>query len=133
MITGYASIEGAIEAIKTGAEEYLAKPFTDEELFDAVRRALAKRERRRQAEPERPAAAGGFPGLIGDSPTMRSVYAAIRKAAEIVATVLITGRRNRQEPSPAPSTSSRVRPLRSSRSTAAGSPRGSSRASFSAM
>ena len=91
MITGYASIEGAIEAIKTGAEEYLAKPFTDEELFDAVRRALAKRERRRQAKPERLAEAEGFPGLIGDSPTMRSVYATIRKAAETVATVLITG------------------------------------------
>jgi two-component system response regulator HydG len=91
MITGYASIEGAIDAIKTGAEEYLAKPFTDEELFDAVRRALEKRERRRQAEPERPVEAGGFPGLIGDSPSMRSVYGAIRKAAETLATVLITG------------------------------------------
>ena len=31
MITGYPSIEGAVEAVKLGAEEYLAKPFTDEE------------------------------------------------------------------------------------------------------
>ena len=37
MITGYASIEGAVEAVKTGAEEYLAKPFTDDELFSAVK------------------------------------------------------------------------------------------------
>jgi len=91
MITGYASIEGAIEAIKTGAEEYLAKPFTDEELFDAVRTALAKRDRRRRAEPDRPIEAEGVPGLIGDSAAMRSVYAAIRKAVETSATVLITG------------------------------------------
>jgi len=42
MITGYATIEGAVEAVKTGAEEYLAKPFTEEELFAAVRRALNK-------------------------------------------------------------------------------------------
>ena len=42
MITGYPSVQGAVEAVKTGAEEYLAKPFTDEELFSAVDRALEK-------------------------------------------------------------------------------------------
>ena len=42
LITGYASIEGAVEAVKTGAEEYLPKPFTDEELLAAVWRALDK-------------------------------------------------------------------------------------------
>ena len=33
MITGYASIEGAISAVKSGAEDYLPKPFTDQELL----------------------------------------------------------------------------------------------------
>ena len=42
MITGYATVEGAVDAVKAGAEEYLTKPFTDEELFSAVRRALDK-------------------------------------------------------------------------------------------
>ncbi|MBM4082046.1 MAG: response regulator, partial [Planctomycetes bacterium] len=37
VITGYATVEGAVAAVKTGAEEYLSKPFTDEELFAAVR------------------------------------------------------------------------------------------------
>ena len=55
MITGYASVEGAVEAVKTGAEEYLSKPFTDEELFSAVERALAKLRRRRVGR-ARPAA-----------------------------------------------------------------------------
>ncbi len=91
MITGYASIEGAIQAIKTGAEEYLAKPFTDEELFRAVRRALEKRTRRRAAEPEVPPASGPLHGLIGESEAMRLMYAAIRKAAVTSATVLISG------------------------------------------
>jgi len=91
MITGHASIEGAIEAIKTGAEEYLPKPFTDEELFEAVRRALEKRNRRRIAAPAAASAVGPLPGFIGQSEAMRQVYAAIRKAAETTATVLITG------------------------------------------
>ena len=48
MITGYPSVEGAVEAVKTGAEEYLSKPFTDEELIAAVRRALDKLRMRRR-------------------------------------------------------------------------------------
>jgi len=47
MITGYPSIEGAVNAIKTGAEDFLAKPFTDEELLTAVLRALDKLNARR--------------------------------------------------------------------------------------
>ena len=91
MITGYASIEGAIEAIKGGAEEYLAKPFTDEELFEAVHRALEKRTRRRAVESEVSDTSHALHGLIGRSPEIRRVVAAIRKAAETSATVLITG------------------------------------------
>jgi DNA-binding NtrC family response regulator len=41
MVTGYATIESAVEAVKTGAEEYLPKPFTDEELRAAVERESA--------------------------------------------------------------------------------------------
>ena len=89
MITGYASIGGAVEAIKTGADEYLAKPFTDEELFAAVRRALSKLNARRAATARPPAPA--LPGLIGESASMREVSRAVAKAASSVATVLITG------------------------------------------
>src|SRR4030042_3082719 len=42
MITGYPTVEGAVEAVKKGAEEYLVKPFTDEELLSAVSRTLDK-------------------------------------------------------------------------------------------
>ncbi|HYL82220.1 MAG TPA: sigma-54 dependent transcriptional regulator [Candidatus Acidoferrum sp.] len=91
MITGYASVEGAIDAIKAGAEEYLAKPFTEEELFDAVQRAIEKRNRRRTADPESPAEAPLLHGFIGQSEPIRRVLAAIRKATETSATVLITG------------------------------------------
>ena len=91
MITGYPSIEGAVEAVKTGAEEFLAKPFTNEELLSAVRRALDKLHLRRprQATPQqRPSVPAGF---IADSEPMREVFGAIGKAAMTAAAVLISG------------------------------------------
>ncbi|TET72356.1 MAG: sigma-54-dependent Fis family transcriptional regulator [Candidatus Aminicenantes bacterium] len=91
MITGYPSIEGAVEAVKTGAEEYLAKPFTDEELFSAVKRVLDKLHMRRAAHmrPHKPPPARH--GLIGESEAMHKVLNAIEKAASSSATILITG------------------------------------------
>ena len=41
MITGYPTIENAVTAVKSGAQDYLCKPFTEEELLTAVRRVLA--------------------------------------------------------------------------------------------
>jgi len=49
MITGYASIETAVRALREGAENYLPKPFTDEELLTAVRGALDRLHARREA------------------------------------------------------------------------------------
>jgi len=91
MITGYPSIGGAVDAVKTGAEEYLAKPFTDEELFSAVGRALEKLRSRRAAQvPAYQTPASPF-GLGGESPAMQQVFGAIAKVAATLATVLITG------------------------------------------
>ena len=91
MITGYATIDGAVKAVKTGAEEYLPKPFTDEELFSAVRRTLDKLHMRRvgQAQPRR--TEPGISGLIGDSEPMQKIFDAIARAASTTATVLISG------------------------------------------
>jgi len=91
MITGYASISGAVEAIKTGAEEYLAKPFTDDELLGAVRRALEKLHRRRSTQARFHLTPLAPRGLIGDSPAMVKIFSEITKAASSSATVLITG------------------------------------------
>ncbi len=90
MITGYPTIEGAVTAVKSGAEDFLAKPFTDEELFSAVQRAFEKLQRRRAAHaafhtPHSPQ------GLIGESEAVQRLSHAIVKAATTAATVLITG------------------------------------------
>jgi two-component system response regulator HydG len=91
MITGYPTIEGAVQAIKTGAEEYLTKPFTDEELFSAVRRTLDKLHMRRVGEARLHQMPKAPYGLIGQSEAMRKVFNAIAKTASTSATVLITG------------------------------------------
>jgi DNA-binding NtrC family response regulator len=91
MITGYPTIEGAVKAVKTGAEEYLTKPFTDQELFSAVRRSLDKLHVRRAAAVRWHRAQPTFYGLIGESEAMQKVFSTISKAASTSATVLISG------------------------------------------
>jgi two-component system response regulator HydG len=91
MITGYATVEGAVEAIKTGAEEYLPKPFTDEELFAAVGRSLEKLGLRRAAFKRRRTEPRNNYGIVGESKAMKRVFQEINKAAGTSATVLITG------------------------------------------
>jgi two-component system response regulator HydG len=91
MITGYPSIEGAVNAVRNGAEEFLAKPFTDKELLSAVRRALDRLHARRSGQTVPNGAAPVSGGLIGTSAVMQNVFVAIGKAAKTSATVLITG------------------------------------------
>lgn len=88
IITGYPSIKGAVEAVKDGAEDYLVKPFTDEELLSAVSKMLEKLENRRAVE------AKPLPGshnIVGNSPGMLQVYRLIEKTAATRVNVLISG------------------------------------------
>lgn len=91
MITGYATIQGAVEAVKTGAEDYLSKPFTDEELFGAVERALDKLHRRRATKSRKAPTPQAPYGIVGESEAMCEVFNFIPKAASTSVTVLITG------------------------------------------
>jgi len=93
MITGYPTIQGAVECIKLGALDYLVKPFRLDELETVVEKArgfLQQKPKQRKPDPEE----GGELGLafiIGDSPAMRQVYAKVRRAAPSDSTVLLTG------------------------------------------
>jgi two-component system response regulator HydG len=91
MITGYASIEGAVEAVKIGAEEYLAKPFTDEELYSAVNRAIEKLHLRRASKRDKEIEPAPPHGFVGESKVIKEVFRTINKTAATSATVLITG------------------------------------------
>jgi DNA-binding NtrC family response regulator len=91
MITGFATIESAVKAVKSGAEEYLAKPFTEAELFEAVERAVEKLKRRRAAGTTNEKPAREVYGLIGESEGIKRVVEFMSKAAATSATVLLTG------------------------------------------
>jgi len=93
MMTAYASVESAVEALKAGAFDYITKPIDPDELSHLVRRAVEQRrlvsENARLREkvdhlsmPQR---------IIGDSPAMVKMLEMVRSVAETDATVLIRG------------------------------------------
>ncbi len=87
VVTGFPSIQGAVESIKIGAEEYLVKSFTDSELFAAVDRVLAKKPLAKKREHKENATFD----IIGNSDVMQKVFRIISKVKSTNATVLITG------------------------------------------
>ncbi|MCX6112256.1 MAG: sigma-54 dependent transcriptional regulator [Proteobacteria bacterium] len=91
MVTGYPTIEGAVEAVKSGAEEYITKPFTDEELLTTVNRIVAKINNRKAINEKLLELSRDQYGLIGKSKQMQKIYKTISKAASTSATVLISG------------------------------------------
>ena len=91
VITGHPSIENAIESVKLGADEYLIKSFTNDELFTAVNKALSKQKDRKTANQEPQQADEIETGIIGGSPEILKVYRAISKASKLKATTLLTG------------------------------------------
>jgi len=93
VITAYATVSSAVEAMRTGASEYLTKPFTMDELSDVLERASERRhfdtESLRLREKFR--TSDGFGTLIGRSPEMERVYRILSKVAHTTHPVLILG------------------------------------------
>ncbi|MDP6977529.1 MAG: sigma-54 dependent transcriptional regulator [Myxococcota bacterium] len=93
MITAHGSEKIAVEAMKAGAEDYIPKPFDNDEIRVVVKRALDRHrlEREHRLLLERVQRETGFENIIGTSAGMRSVYETIQKVAETDLTVLIRG------------------------------------------
>src|SRR5689334_2555039 len=93
MITAHGSERTAVEAIKAGAYDYLAKPFEVDELRLVVKNALEAQGLRRENEKLKAElkAARGVGDLLGASDTMRRIYDLIHKVAATDVTVLIHG------------------------------------------
>ena len=90
MMTGYASVDHAVRAMKAGAYHYLAKPFRLEELRNAVRDALQDAGTTGRITPE-PDFSDRFAGIIGRSPAMQEIFETIRQIAPLNCNVLIQG------------------------------------------
>jgi DNA-binding NtrC family response regulator len=94
VITGYASIDTAVEAMKLGAADFLPKPFTPEVLRLTVRRVLNGERMARENQLLRSQleeCRGGNYQLIGQSEVMRQIHELVQRAGPTDSTVLITG------------------------------------------
>ncbi|BAU76575.1 sigma-54-dependent transcriptional regulator [Metapseudomonas furukawaii] len=102
IMTSYASLRSAVDSMKMGAVDYIAKPFDHDEMLQAVARILKERQEAKSSTGERPAAsrggdkaqaanADGEIGIIGSCPAMLELYSKIRKVSPTDSTVLIQG------------------------------------------
>ncbi len=93
MITAFASVETAIEAMKRGAFDYVTKPFKNDEVRLVVANGMKQRRLVHENRTLKAALSDRqrFDVLVGKSPRMQDVYALIRQVAPSKSTVLITG------------------------------------------
>jgi two-component system response regulator AtoC/two-component system nitrogen regulation response regulator NtrX len=93
MITAHGSEKIAVEAMKAGAEDYVPKPFDNDEIRVLVRRALERHrlERENRLLLEQIQRGTGYENLIGSGPKMSKVFETIQKVAETDLSVLIRG------------------------------------------
>ncbi|WP_150305102.1 sigma-54-dependent transcriptional regulator [Pseudomonas saliphila] len=99
IMTSYASLRSAVDSMKLGAVDYIAKPFDNEEMLAAVARIIEDHSKRlAQPEPQAAAPDGlgeaatvGDMGIIGDSSSMQTLFKRIGKVAPTDSTVLIQG------------------------------------------
>ncbi len=92
IITAHGAVDTAVEAMKTGAFDFVTKPFDKDELAKVVAKAVATNERSQQETRAHESAPdkGRF-GLIGTAPTMARVFGIVEKVADTPSTVLVTG------------------------------------------
>ncbi|MBN1503760.1 MAG: sigma-54-dependent Fis family transcriptional regulator [Candidatus Eisenbacteria bacterium] len=93
IITGYSTIQTAVDAMKLGAADYVSKPFTPDELRLVVRKVLERSalirenvELRKKLQSQE-----GFEGIIGGSAALEQVFKLVKRVAPTQGTVLITG------------------------------------------
>ena len=93
VMTGYGTVETAVEAMKSGAYEYILKPFSNEEVVHYLRRIAAQRKlvAENRSLKEQLGRAQSLEGLIGQSRPMREVFQTIRLVAPGDARILVVG------------------------------------------
>ena len=93
VMTGYSSVENAVEAMKRGASDFIKKPFDFEELrlmLDRNMKTMQLRNENKLLKRRIGQKRNRF-GMIGDTPVMRSLFSTIEKIAEVSCNAMITG------------------------------------------
>jgi len=88
LITAHGTVDSAVSAIKTGAFDYITKPFEQAELKQVIAKAVRTRDLGRGTLT---AGGEGERQLIGESPAIQEIYRIVEKVADTPSTVLITG------------------------------------------
>lgn len=93
LMTAYATVQDAVEAMKQGAYDYLQKPFDPDAAVLVVSRALERKRLKEQAASLRRELVGvyAFHNIIGKGAAMQAVYRLLEQAAALDITVLLTG------------------------------------------
>jgi DNA-binding NtrC family response regulator len=93
VMTGFGTVDAAVEAMKLGAVDFVQKPFFRDELLMRVRSAADRRQLARQVDllQRQIQPSASLDALVGESATMQKVKGLIRRAAVAPGTVLITG------------------------------------------
>jgi DNA-binding NtrC family response regulator len=91
LLSGFGTLETALEAVKEGAFDFLSKPWNNEELKALVARALARRQSGGQGVEEAASPKAKRSLMIGSSPRMMTVYKTIASLQNSRSTVLIIG------------------------------------------
>jgi DNA-binding NtrC family response regulator len=93
VMTGYATVKTAVEALKLGAFDYLTKPFSDDELTIAVEKAIEHKRLKEENLSLRTQLFEkfDFTNIIGEDPQIIKIFDEIRKVAPMESTVLLQG------------------------------------------
>jgi DNA-binding NtrC family response regulator len=92
MMTAYATVESAVEALKAGAYDYVLKPFDLDELEMKVDRGLEHRRLLARVQAfDRDVLVPRFENIVGESPAMKQIFHTIEKVARSNASVLVLG------------------------------------------
>lgn len=91
IITGFPSIESAMQASRLGAQDYLTKPFTNQELKKAVSNILARQHKSPKEKVSKVSKVNSYAGMVGNSKAFENLIDMIERVKNNRATVLITG------------------------------------------